>query len=265
MARLTNSPAQCLDIDMFFKCCFVVLFVFFKGNNGSQLYNKQCIFDWSFLIFEPSSQEAFDTILCLLGFLVDMDWSMMKRIEDQATDLGWQDLVHMWLLISSHAFCWIHGTQIKFNGLRRGLHAIDSELEQEAWARWKRTYMISVIERIGFMIQSHTTMYACFLKQLLPDWTFDKNLHDINRDDIGWQSWCFFLLTFRLGTQRLRRIRDFLCGNQARDSFTPKVHGFFGWKITVESTFQNKERSLNYEVCGFPMINPQKLTHHWFK
>ena len=85
------------------------------------------------------------------GPLVDMDWSMMKRIEDQATDLGWQDLVHMWLLISSHAFCWIHGTPIKFDGLRRGLHAIDSELEQEAWARWKRTHMISVdTERIGF-------------------------------------------------------------------------------------------------------------------
>lgn len=68
----------------------------------------------------------------------------------------------------------------------------------------------------------------------------------------------FFLLTFRLGTQRLRRIRDFLCGNQARDSFTPKVHGFFGWKITVESTFQNKETSLKMKFVGSQWLIPKK-------
>ena len=68
----------------------------------------------------------------------------------------------------------------------------------------------------------------------------------------------FFLLTFRLGTQRLRRIRDFLCGNQARDSFTPKVHGFCGWKITVESTFQNKETSLKMKFVGSQWLIPKK-------
>ena len=43
MARLTNSPAQCLDIDMFFKCCFVVLFVFLKGRFTT---SQQTMYFW---------------------------------------------------------------------------------------------------------------------------------------------------------------------------------------------------------------------------
>ena len=118
---------------------------------------------------------------------------------------------------------------------------------------------MSVIKRIGFMIQSHTTMYAMFLEAT----TSRLNLwQKLARHQQGWH-WMavlmvFFLLTFRLGTQRLRRIRDFLCGNQARDSFTPKVHGFCGWKITVESTFQNKETSLKMKFVGSQWLIPKK-------
>ena len=233
---------------------------FLKVNNGSQ----QTIFSFwlKILIFEPSSQKL-KAIRCLLGLLVDMDWSMMKRIEDQATDWGWQDLVHMWLLISSHAFCWIHGTQINFDGLRRGLHAIDSELEQEAWARWKRTHMISGFQKgLDSWSKAHHHHVCMFLEALsttsrLNLW--QKLRTGINRDDIGWQSWCFFLLIFRLGTQRLRRIRDFLCGNQARDSFTRRFMDFSAEKSLSIPMFQNKETSSKMKFVGsqwfFPLID----------